>query len=196
MAVDRQHGSRWWSTEGGKSGVRAVTASLAQRVVGGIRRFWVAILLVALLVITGGVTGWLYQTQYRFDQATDTAAADAAVQAASDGTIALLSYSPDNLETDFTTARSHLTGDFLNYYNQFTEQIVSPAAKKNGVTTSASVVNAAVSELYPDRAVVLVFLNQSTTSSENPDGSFSTSSVKVGLAKVDGSWRIASFDPV
>ncbi|SDD62381.1 Mce-associated membrane protein [Mycolicibacterium neoaurum] len=173
-----------------------MTASLAQRVVGGIRRFWVAILLVALLVITGGVTGWLYQTQYRFDQATDTAAADAAVQAASDGTIALLSYSPDNLETDFTTARSHLTGDFLNYYNQFTEQIVSPAAKKNGVTTSASVVNAAVSELYPDRAVVLVFLNQSTTSSENPDGSFSTSSVKVGLAKVDGSWRIASFDPV
>ena len=173
-----------------------MTAGLAPRVLAGVRRFWVAILLVVLLVFTGGVTGWLYQTQYRFDQATDTAAADAAVQAASDGTIALLSYSPQNLETDFTNARSHLTGDFLNYYNQFTEQIVSPAAKKNGVTTSASVVNAAVSELYPDRAVVLVFLNQSTTSSENPDGSFSTSSVKVGLAKVDGSWRIASFDPV
>lgn len=173
-----------------------MTAGLAPRVLGGIRRFWVAIVLVVLLVTAGGVTGWLYQTKYRFDQATGTAAADAAVQAASDGTIALLSYSPQNLETDFTNARSHLTGDFLNYYNQFTEQIVSPAAKKNGVTTSASVVNAAVSELYPDRAVVLVFLNQSTTSSENPDGSFSTSSVKVGLAKVDGSWRIASFDPV
>ncbi|WP_304118136.1 twin-arginine translocation pathway signal [Mycolicibacterium bacteremicum] len=173
-----------------------MTAGPVQRVRRTLRRFWVAIVLVVLLSVAGGVTGWLYQTQYRPDQATGGTAADAAVKAASDGTIALLSYSPENLETDFTNARSHLTGDFLNYYNQFTEQIVSPAAKKNAVTTSASVVNAAVSELHPDRAVVLVFLNQSTTSTDNPDGSFSTSSVKVGLAKVDGAWRIAAFDPV
>ena len=173
-----------------------MTAGPVQRVRRTLRRFWVAIVLVVLLSVAGGVTGWLYQTQYRPDQATGSAAADAAVKAASDGTIALLSYSPENLETDFTNARSHLTGDFLNYYNQFTEQIVSPAAKKNAVTTSASVVNAAVSELYPSRAVALAFLNQSTTSTDNPDGSFSTSSVKVGLSKVDGAWRIAAFDPV
>lgn len=167
-----------------------------RRVGRTLRRFWVAIVLVALLASAGGVTAWLYQSQYRPDQQTGAAAEESAVQAASDGTVALLSYKPDSLEADFANARSRLTGDFLNYYNQFTEQIVSPAAKKNAVTTSASVVNAAVAEIHPDRAVVLVFLNQSTTSTENPDGSFSTSSVKVGLDRVDGSWKISAFDPV
>lgn len=165
----------------------------ALRTVG---KFWVAILLVGLLAVAGGVTAWLYQSQYQPDQQTDAAAAGSAVKAASDGTVALLSYSPEKLEDDFTNARSHLTGDFLDYYNQFTDQIVRPAAEKNAVQTSASVVNAAVAELHPDRAVVLVFLNQTTVSTENPDGAFSTSSVKVGLSKVDGAWRIAAFDPV
>ncbi|WP_395310759.1 twin-arginine translocation pathway signal [Mycobacterium sp. AMU20-3851] len=162
----------------------------------GAARFWAAIVLVLALAVTGGLTAWLYVNQYRPDQQTGPAAAEAAVKAASDGTVALLSYSPDSLEADFANARAQLTGDFLNYYNQFTEQIVAPAAQKNAVQTQAAVVNAAVSELHPDRAVVLVFLNQNTVSKENPDGSFSTSSVKVGLSKVDGNWRISAFDPV
>ena len=41
-----------------------------------------------------------------------------------------------------------------------------------------------------------MFINQTTTSKENPDGSFTASAVKVGLTKVDDTWLIASFDPV
>jgi Mce-associated membrane protein len=41
-----------------------------------------------------------------------------------------------------------------------------------------------------------VFLNQNTTSRDNPAPVQTASSVKVGLTKVDGSWRISSFDPV
>ena len=121
---------------------------------------------------------------------------DSALNAAKDGTVALLSYSPETLNEDFTNAKTHLTGDFLNYYNQFTEQIVTPAATKKSVKTTAAIVNAAVAELHPESAVVLVFLNQTTTSTENPDGSFSTSAVKVGLTKVGDAWLISSFDPV
>ena len=44
--------------------------------------------------------------------------------------------------------------------------------------------------------MVLVFVNQTTTSKENPDGAFAVSSVKVSLNKVDGTWLISSFDPV
>ena len=51
-----------------------------------------------------------------------------------------------------------------------------------------------MSELQPNLAVVLVFVNQNTTSKENPDGV--ASSVKVSLNKVDGTWLISSFDPV
>lgn len=171
-------------------------AGPVRRVLRGAARFWVAITLVVLLAVTGGVTAWLYFSQYKPDQATGTAAADTALIAAKDGTVALLSYSPETLNEDFSNAKTHLTGDFLNYYNQFTEQIVTPAATKKSVKTSAAIVNAAVAELHPESAVVLVFLNQTTTSTENPDGSFSTSAVKVGLTRVNDDWLISSFDPV
>lgn len=93
----------------------------------------VPVILILLMLISGGATGWLYLEQYRPDQQTDSGAARAAVAAASDGTIALLSYSPDTLDQDFATARSHLAGDFLSYYDQFTQQIVAPAAKQKSL---------------------------------------------------------------
>jgi Mce-associated membrane protein len=122
--------------------------------------------------------------------------AASAMDAASEGTVALLSYSPESLDQDFATAKTHLTGEFLTYYTQFTTDIVTPAAKQKDVKTSADVVRSAVSEIQPDSAVVLVFINQTTTSKENPAGSFTASSVKVGMTKVDGKWLINAFDPV
>lgn len=171
-------------------------AGPVRRVLRALGRNWFALALAVALVASAGATAWIYVNQYRPDRQTDAEAAASAIKAASDGTVALLSYAPDTLDKDFSTAKTHLTGDFLNYYTQFTEQIVTPAAKKKSVKTSAAIVNSAVMELHPGSAVVLLFLNQTTTSAENPDGSFSTSSVKVGLTKVDGNWLIASFDPV
>ncbi len=150
----------------------------------------------AALVVSAGVAGWLYFYQYRLDQQTNAAAANVALEAAKSGTVALLSYSPDTLENDFTAAKSNLTGDFLSYYTQFTEQIVTPAAKEKQVKTVAAVIRAAVSEIQPDSATVLLFINQTTTSKENPDGAFAASSVKVGLKKIDDRWMINTFDPV
>jgi Mce-associated membrane protein len=154
------------------------------------------LLLAAALVISAGVAAWLYFEQYRPDQATDAASSAVALDAAKNGTVALLSYSPESLDKDFAAAKSHLTGDFLSYYTQFTEQVVTPAAKQKSVKTSAAVVRAAVSELHRDSAVVLVFINQNTVSKENPDGSFAASAVKVGLKKINNTWLISSFDPV
>ena len=154
------------------------------------------ILLAAALVASAGVAAWLYFEQYRPDQQTNPAAATVALDAAKNGTVALLSYSPDSLDKDFSAAKSHLTGDFLSYYTQFTEQVVTPAAKQKAVKTSAAVVRAAVSELHPDSAMVLVFINQNTTSKENPDGSFAASAVKVGMKRINDTWLISAFDPV
>jgi Mce-associated membrane protein len=170
--------------------------SAVRRSVRGARSNLGVILLAAALIASAGVAAWLYFNQYRPDQETDAAAANVALDAAKNGTVALLSYSPESLDKDFAAAKSHLTGDFLSYYTQFTEQIVTPAAQQKSVKTTASVVRAAVSELHPNSAVVLVFVNQNTTSKENPDGAFAVSSVKVSLSKIDGTWLISSFDPV
>ena len=90
------------------------------------------------------------------------------VSSASDGTTALLSYSSDTLDQDFASAKSHLAGDFLTYYDQFTQQSVGPMAKEKSMKTAARVTGAAVSELHPDSAVVLVFVDQTTTTKDSP----------------------------
>jgi Mce-associated membrane protein len=156
----------------------------------------VPVILVLLLLISGGAATWLYLKQYRPNQQTNPDVARAVVSAASDGTVALLSYSPESLDKDFATAKSHLTGDFLSYYNQFTEQIVAPAAKQKSLKTTAHVMGAAVSELHPDSAVVLVYVDQSTTSKDKPDPSMAASSVLVSLTRVNSDWLITKFDPV
>ena len=138
----------------------------------------------------------MYFSQYRPDRQTDAAVEQSAVNAARDGTVALLSYKPDTLNQDFEAAKSHLSGDFRNYYEQFTKDVITPAAQSKGVTTAAQVVGAAPTELHRDSAVVLVFVNQATTSKERPDPSMASSSVLVSLARQHGDWLIVKFDPV
>jgi len=153
-------------------------------------------LLAILAVAAAALAVTLWSTQYRTDSHLDDTATRAAVDAATTGTVALLSYAPDTIDADFASAKTHLTGDFLSYYSQFTQQIVAPAAKEKAVATDAAVVRAAVAELARDRAVVLVFINQTTTSAEAPDPAMTASSVRVTLTKVEDSWRISQFEPI
>jgi Mce-associated membrane protein len=55
---------------------------------------------------------------------------------------------------------------------------------------------AAVSELRSDSAVVLVFVDQSTTSKDKPDPSMAASNVLVSLTRVNSNWLITKFDPI
>lgn len=160
------------------------------------RRRWLPALLAALLIASAGGAGGVYWWIYRPDQQTNAAAQQQATNAARDGTVALLSYAPDTLDKDLANAKSHLTGEFLKYYGDFTDKIVAPAAKQKGVKTEATVTRAAVSEMHPDRAVVLVFVNQVTTSKDRPDPALATSSVMVTMVKQDGRWLISEFNPV
>ena len=89
-----------------------------------------------------------------------------------------------------------MTGDFLSYYDQFTPQIVAPAAKQKSVKTTAVVLRAALSEFHPDSAIVLLFVNQSTQSKDRPEPTLSNSSVLVTMTKASGKWLISSFNPL
>lgn len=153
------------------------------------------LLLTLLAVVAVAVAGSLLIFQYRPDTRGD-AAKNEVLSAATEGTVALLSYSPETLDRDFATAKSRMTGDFLTYYTQFTEKVIAPAAKEKSVKTSATIVRSAVAEMHPDSAVALLFINQTTTSAEKPDPALAASSVRVTLSKVEDSWLISSFDPV
>ncbi|WP_420914717.1 hypothetical protein [Mycobacterium paraense] len=161
----------------------------------GLRRI-VAPVLIVLLLISCGVATWLYFKQYRPDQQTDTSVARTVARAGSDGTVALLSYSYESLDKDFANARKHLTGDFLSYYDQFSQQTVAPMAKQKSMKTTAKVTGAAVSELHPDSAVVLVFVDQVTSTKDSPQPSVAVSSVLVRMSRVGGNWFITKFTPI
>lgn len=155
---------------------------------------WRPILLTAALVAATGFAAGYFHFVYRTDLQTDDAVAHQAVKAASDGAVALLSYSPDTLDRDLTNAKSHIADDYLAYYQQFAEKIVGLAAQRGQVTTTATVVKAAASEIHPNSAVVLVFVKQKTTSKSKPEPVVTSSSLQVTLTKVKGSWLIEKFD--
>ncbi|MGA8250971.1 MAG: hypothetical protein WB989_10085 [Mycobacterium sp.] len=156
---------------------------------------WRSIVATTLVVAAVGVAAGVYFILYWPDQRVDDAAARRAIQAASDGAVAVLSYSYDHLNRDFDNAKSRLTGDFLTYYKKFTDNVVAPTAQQGQLTTSAKVIRAAISDLHPNSAVVLVFVDQTTASAKKKDPEKTKSALLVTLTKVNGSWLIAKFDP-
>lgn len=124
----------------------------------------------------------------------DSAAVES-VQVAKDSTIALLSYKPDTVEQQLTDARSLLTGDFQQAYTDLTTDVVIPGAKEKQISAVATVPAAAAVEAEPNRAVVLVFVNQTVVvGADAPTDT--ASSVRVTLEKTGDRWLISGFDPV
>jgi len=117
------------------------------------------------------------------------------VQAATDGTVALLSYRPDTVETDLDAAKSRLTGTFLDAYTKLTHDLVIPGAKQKQISAVATVPAAASTSATATHAVVLLFVNQSVIVGRDAPTN-TASSVRVTLDKVDGRWLISQFDPV
>jgi Mce-associated membrane protein len=117
------------------------------------------------------------------------------VQVARDSTTALLSYRPDTVEKDLGAARDRLTGTFLDAYTQLTHDVVIPGSKEKQISAVATVPAAASVSAKPDRAVVLVFVNQTVIVGQSAPTD-TASSVRVTLDNIDGRWLISGFDPV
>lgn len=162
----------------------------------GPRRSRLSLITAAALVVSALLAGSVYWFVFRPDRLTDQQARDEVLDAARNGTVAVLTYSPETVDKDLADAKSQLTGDFLKQYTDFTQQTVVPAAKNAGVKTEATVTRAAISQMRPGSAQVLVFVNQVTTSRTRPTPALATSSVIVTLLNQGGHWLIADFKPI
>ena len=157
---------------------------------------WKGLAPAVLLLTAAIIAATVYTTGLRPAQQTDAAAQQAAIDAASAAAVALLSYAPDTLDEDLEQAQAAMTGEFLTYYGKFTSEVVAPAVRDRGVTARAEVLDAALMEMQPDSAKVLVFLDQQTSSRDRPEPTSSASSVVVTLAESGGSWLVSALDPV
>lgn len=164
---------------------------------GGRRiRWWRAIaygVLPGLAMLLVSAAGFL---KYEGDSAREVAMAHGEyMEAASDGTIALLSYRPETVEKDLEAAKSRLTGTFLDAYTSLTHDVVIPGSKQKQISALATVPAATSTSATATHAVVLLFVNQTVVvGKEAPTNT--ASSVRVTLDKVDGRWLISQFDPV
>jgi Mce-associated membrane protein len=162
----------------------------------GARFSWGRVLIAALpvlallLALGVGYLKWLDGTAR-----ASRAAAEESTRAASSSTIAILSYKPETVDQDLKAAADRLAEPFRQQYTQLVTDVVAPGAKQQHISAVATVPAAASVWATGKQAVVLVFVDQTTTIGTDAPTQ-STSSVRVSLNKVDGRWLITQFDPV
>lgn len=145
----------------------------------------------AMLMAAGvGYLKWLQTSAHEIQSARIDS-----VQAATESTVKMLSYSPDSVEHDLDAARDRLTGAFRDSYSQLTHNVVIPGSKQQKIQAVATVPAATSVSASPSRAVVMVFVNQSITVGNDPPSS-TASTVRVTLDKHDSRWLISDFTPI
>jgi Mce-associated membrane protein len=153
-----------------------------------------------LLALAAGFSRWEYVTSsygavppVASDQ--NPSPATESMNAAKDSTIKMLSYKPDTVEEQLTSARDLLTGEFRDSYSSLINDVVIPGAQQKQISAVASVPAAASVSADPTHAVVMVFVNQTVVVGQDLP-SDTASSVRVAMEKVDGRWLISEFEPV
>lgn len=184
------------SAEASRASERRHQPGAFRRTIVWLARRWVPVIVTIGFIASASAAGATYWSIRRSDTQTNAQVNDQVLDAAAHGMTALLTYAPDSFDKDFAAAKARLTGHFLEYYGQFTEKVVAPAVKQREVKTNANVEQAAVSRLAPDNAVVLVFINQVTTSKDRAEPSLATSSVQVTLVRQNNAWLISDVNPV
>jgi Mce-associated membrane protein len=116
------------------------------------------------------------------------------VQTATDCTVALLSYAPDDAQQTLTAAAERLTGTFKDSYLALVNDVVAPGSTQKRITATATVPAAAAVSTSKSHAVVMVFVDQTITPGEGSP-SDSTSVVQVTLEKAGDRWLVSGFDP-
>ncbi|NMN93765.1 twin-arginine translocation pathway signal [Antrihabitans stalactiti] len=162
------------------------------------RRNWESVRsLLVLLLAAASVAGWayLFLVVRPDDQALAPDRQQAAVDAAADAAVAILSYKSDTVDTDLAAANSRVTGTFGDYYKTFTRDVVAPAAKEKKISTSATVVGKSISEFSADRASVVVFLNQSTSTADIAQPTVTSTTLRIEVERHGDTWLVSKFDP-
>jgi Mce-associated membrane protein len=150
-------------------------------------------MLPVLALLTAGGAGYLKWLQASARE-TQSARIES-VQAATEGTIKILSYSPESVDRDLDAARDKLTGSFRDAYTRLAHEVVIPGSKEKKISATATVPGATSISASPSHAVVMVFVNQSLAVANDPPSS-TASTVRVTMDKHDDRWLISDFTPI
>jgi Mce-associated membrane protein len=152
----------------------------------------VAALLAVLLVAGLAAAAVLF---YRVRQADAASAARReAVAAARSDAQTILSYDHRTLGADFVKARALLTGKFREDYTRTTNTVVGPSAEQYKVVVKAEVTAASVVRSSAHQVVVLLYVDQTTTSTRLEGPKVDLNRVRMTLVEQDGNWLVSGLD--
>lgn len=155
------------------------------------------VLALAVILAVAAVSSWAYLffAVRPDDEALAPDRQQAAVDAATKATTAILSYKAETVDADLDVANALITGTFGDYYRTFTRDVVAPAAKEKKISTTATVVGSAISEFGSGDATVVVFVDQSTTTADMAEPSVSSTTIRIELERHGDVWLVSKFDP-
>lgn len=158
----------------------------------GPKTLWIAIVLLVIALAALNV-GLLRERQSgeRVEEARSNA-----VKSAKTLVPTVLSYDYRRLDADFAEAKASTTGRFATEYAGVVDGSLRQVAAKDKVVSTASVTGSSLVTATEDRAVVLLFVTQSTTRAGAKLPTISTSRVEASLALRGGDWLVAGITTV
>ncbi|WP_135457489.1 hypothetical protein [Mycobacterium sp. DL99] len=142
-----------------------------------------------VLALTCAVLRWLTVSQAESDTARNES-----VQAAKEITAEMLSYETETAEQQLTAARDRMTGEFLGTYSAMIGEVI-PAAHAQQIAAVAEVLRAGVVSAKPDRAELVLFVNQSVQVGNHMPQK-TPSAARATMVKVDDRWLMSEYEPV
>jgi Mce-associated membrane protein len=142
---------------------------------------------VVLLAATGFL-GWQVLQDRQLRQASEDAQR-AAVSYAQ----VLTSIDSDKVDENFKEVLDGATGEFKDMYSQSSVEL-RQLLVENKATARGVVEESAVQSASKDKAVVLLFVDQSVSNTKLPDPRIDRSRMKMTLEKVDGRWRASKVE--
>ena len=142
----------------------------------------------AALVGATGFLGWQVWQQHQI-----TAAGEEAQRAAVSYAEVLTSIDSDKVDENFKEVLDGATGEFKDMYTQSSVEL-RQLLIENKATARGVVVESAVQSVSKDKAVVLLFVDQSVANAKLPDPRIDRSRMKMTLEKLDGRWRASKVE--
>lgn len=159
---------------------------------------WGAVALCAVgLVVAAAVGAWAWSA---YDEASDYhAALDQAPAAAESAAKAVLSYDHESLAADRDAAAKFLAPDYrAEYVKTFDDTVLENApevkAQVQARVLASAAMTAPAGQQDPDEVSVLVFVDQTTTSTATSgQPRTALNRVQMDMRRVDGSWLVADI---
>ena len=156
----------------------------------GARRADVVSLVALLLAVSLTLTAGLLVLRARAEAAVERARHQGQASAES-AAVDLLSYDYRHLDRDFARARRSLTGRFADDYAATTEKVVRPTAEQVHAVVRAEVAASSVVRASVDQVVVLLFIDQTTTSTRLQEPKVDLDRVRITLQPRAGRWLVS-----